>query len=664
MNPLISVVIPVFNVEEFIGACIDSVIGQTYRNVEIILIDDGSTDSSPDICDKYSAEYNNISVIHQKNAGLSVARNIGLSFARGKYVYFLDSDDCITSDAIERLTIQAEHYHSDVVYFDSCVIGEDGTPLESDRYIRKQSYAYPSDSVQALETLFRYSDYISCVPMMFIRRECIVDKIQFKQGVLYEDVLFTFELFTSAHLSVSHLPMQLYMRRERNNSIMQSKMKEKNIRSLITVTRQIVSKYSATADIPKSLFQIQCSILYEALFSCYEKLENNVKKTVRRDFQVCLKEIEQSGFVKNSIIMRIKATLKAQEWSRNAAIKLANSFRQQRDAIKYNLYLKRLKRESSKKVAYIVGTPLHGNLGDHLIALAEMQLLSNQSGYQLQDVPMLVYTNSRRKFRRLVKKDDIILISGGGWLGTLWLHNEINVRNIIRDFPNNKIVVLPQTVYYEETDKGKKEMEISRNIYSSHSNLTMFLRDEASYIFVQTNHLVGDNKSYYTPDMALAFRSPHICEDSRQNALICFRRDREKVLLEGDAQNLREYLWSIGMDTRDTTTVYYDSISLEKRASSVEEKLKEYSKAKIIVTDRLHSMIFAALAGTPCVAFDNKTHKVSGVYEWMKHLDYIRIARNFDDAKSYINELLKSKKENTYNMNLNLYNTIFDVIGG
>ena len=92
-NPLVSVIIPVYNVEKYLEECIDSVLNQTCQNIEIILVDDGSTDSSGQICDKYAENNKHICVIHQKNGGLSDARNAGFLRAGGEYVYFLDSDD-------------------------------------------------------------------------------------------------------------------------------------------------------------------------------------------------------------------------------------------------------------------------------------------------------------------------------------------------------------------------------------------------------------------------------------------------------------------------------------------------------------------------------------------------------------------------------------------
>ena len=95
---LISIIVPVYNVEPYLNKCLDSIVNQTYKKLEIILIDDGSTDNSGLICDEYASKDNRIIVVHQKNKGLSAARNVGLNIAKGDYIAFVDSDDFIEKD--------------------------------------------------------------------------------------------------------------------------------------------------------------------------------------------------------------------------------------------------------------------------------------------------------------------------------------------------------------------------------------------------------------------------------------------------------------------------------------------------------------------------------------------------------------------------------------
>ena len=114
MDALISVLIPVFNVERYLSRCIESVIKQTYKNIEIILIDDGSKDKSGKICDKYAKKDDRIRVIHKENEGVSVARNLGMDSANGEYIIFVDSDDWIEQQAVELLFSQLSLYDSDL----------------------------------------------------------------------------------------------------------------------------------------------------------------------------------------------------------------------------------------------------------------------------------------------------------------------------------------------------------------------------------------------------------------------------------------------------------------------------------------------------------------------------------------------------------------------
>lgn len=117
-HTLVSIIIPVYNVEKYLNECLDSVVNQSYRDIEIILVDDGSTDASGSLCDKWKIKDNRIKVIHKGNGGLSDARNIGIKNSKGKYVYFLDSDDFIALNTIEEMINTAEDNQLDIVMAD------------------------------------------------------------------------------------------------------------------------------------------------------------------------------------------------------------------------------------------------------------------------------------------------------------------------------------------------------------------------------------------------------------------------------------------------------------------------------------------------------------------------------------------------------------------
>ena len=115
MEPLISVIVPVYKVEQYLGTCVDSILNQTYANLEVILVDDGSPDGCPGICDEYAEKDRRVRVIHKKNGGLSDARNAGMAVMNGRYLSFVDSDDLLPPDAIETLYRVAAEENADLV---------------------------------------------------------------------------------------------------------------------------------------------------------------------------------------------------------------------------------------------------------------------------------------------------------------------------------------------------------------------------------------------------------------------------------------------------------------------------------------------------------------------------------------------------------------------
>ena len=217
---MISVIIPVYNVEKYLAECVNSVLAQTYTDWEIILVDDGATDSSGAICDEYAAKDPRILVIHRENGGLSAARNTGLKAARGEYVYFLDSDDYIEPHSLEQLADTARRERADVVFFDGYVFFDECEDDDSvSRYIRKDTYPRQNGRKILLQ-LLENGEYRTAVPLMIFRKDYLLENnLWFLEGVIHEDELFTFLVF-NADGQVAHCHEQLYARRIRPASIM------------------------------------------------------------------------------------------------------------------------------------------------------------------------------------------------------------------------------------------------------------------------------------------------------------------------------------------------------------------------------------------------------------------------------------------------------------
>lgn len=132
MNPSVSVIVPVYNAKEYLGRCVDSILGQEYTDFELILIDDGSQDGSGDLCDAYAEKDERVRVLHKENGGVSAARNLAMKIARGTYLQFADSDDWITPDATKLLVRMAEDEGSDLVISDFYRVAGDRVSQKGD----------------------------------------------------------------------------------------------------------------------------------------------------------------------------------------------------------------------------------------------------------------------------------------------------------------------------------------------------------------------------------------------------------------------------------------------------------------------------------------------------------------------------------------------------
>lgn len=215
MNERISVIIPVYNVESYLDDCICSVVNQTYTNLEIILIDDGSPDRCPQICDAWAKKDVRIRVIHQKNSGLAAARNSGLAMARGEYISFVDSDDLIARTMLESLCSVLKQEHADIV---ECEYTKFETGTEP-RFCGENGREITSFKTEAaIEQLLTEAAFRDVVWNKLYRRE-IFQTLYFEPGKLHEDVFFTYQAFGLCKKIVKTEAV-LYGYRQRSDSTM------------------------------------------------------------------------------------------------------------------------------------------------------------------------------------------------------------------------------------------------------------------------------------------------------------------------------------------------------------------------------------------------------------------------------------------------------------
>ncbi len=229
---LISIIVPVYNVEKYIHQCIDSVINQTYKNIEIILVDDGSPDNCGRICDEYAAKDSRIKVIHKANGGLSDARNHGIEAAKGDWLMFIDSDDWIEPDMAQKLLDAATEDDADMAVCSVTVFNE----KES---FTPKNYFSPARTVPGIQLLKeKWLNVQFVIACNKIYKKELFDNIRYPVGKLHEDEFVIHYLLYKAE-KVCVIEDKLYNYRQNENSITGSKYSPRNLDGLFAVADRI-----------------------------------------------------------------------------------------------------------------------------------------------------------------------------------------------------------------------------------------------------------------------------------------------------------------------------------------------------------------------------------------------------------------------------------------
>ncbi len=226
--PVISVIVPVYKVEPYIHKCIDSILAQTFTDFELILVDDGSPDCCPAICDEYAKKDERVKVIHKANGGQSSARNVALDMATGAYITFIDSDDYIMENMLARLHETAVAYNADIV---SCNIYRKDVS-ESDLFYKEFSLQTKEESIQEYIIFKKH-----CGPCSKLYKRHIFDTIRYPDLRAYEDTYIWPDILNLTN-TVAHLPDRLYVYNIRDGSITNSPYSPKH-RSLLDVALHI-----------------------------------------------------------------------------------------------------------------------------------------------------------------------------------------------------------------------------------------------------------------------------------------------------------------------------------------------------------------------------------------------------------------------------------------
>ena len=226
----ISIIVPVFNVEKYLSKCIESLVKQTYKNIEILLINDGSQDNSLNICKEWEKKDGRIKVFSQRNQGLSEARNTGIKNAKGNYICFVDSDDLVLSDFIEILYYLIKKYGCEIaqVNFIEKTDDEIEKKINIEKQIFNEKILSSRDMIKGLTTNDHKKNVI--VWNKIYKKE-LFENLSFKNGKIYEDEFFTWKVFMKCK-KIAVSDKILYVYRIRKNSIMNLQRKKISIKNL------------------------------------------------------------------------------------------------------------------------------------------------------------------------------------------------------------------------------------------------------------------------------------------------------------------------------------------------------------------------------------------------------------------------------------------------
>ncbi len=676
---LISVIIPIYNVSDYVDVCVESVCRQSYVDLEIILVDDGSTDDCPQKCDEWASRDSRIKVIHKANGGLSDARNAGLDIATGKYIYFLDGDDSIQPNLIETVVKYMEDGADMTVFrfkllYDNGNI-EDGQPHEINTFLMSDE---ESRRDFVLEKLL--SGKLGWEAWSRIYRRDKIEKYHLRfadnEKIFAEDLCFC--LCYSAHAEkVVSIPDVLYNYSVRQNSIMRNQQKNLNIGRMNELCKEVNAFFSKWGDcsvllksFPVIHFMIIDGIINKSTnlidFAKVEEMRQIILADIS-DVSFFTKQVEKyfknrrileryfSGFylaerlsiyryllnsnriglaLRNHLLYRFKETIDCRFGSEKTR------FEEIKKALRH------------KDTIVVVGTEDFGNIGDHQIAVSMLAFLKEKlEASVILEITASQYAKEKKFLFKNIKSHHLVVMPGGGNFGNIYPFAQTIREEIILNLPENKKIIFPQTIHFSDDNEGDKALSRAITLFSKSNNVCLFTRDDVSFEFA---------KKYFSCDICFA---PDIVlwdrfssdVNSNGNVLVCLRDDIESSVSVETRSAIKGVIQEHNLNTVSFDTQLTYNVPLPNRESVTKATLELWASSKIVITDRLHGLVFAAITGTPCIAFANCNHKVKGTYEYLKSLPYVAFAETIDEFETALNRLIEIENKEYDNTCLESY---------
>lgn len=313
------------------------------------------------------------------------------------------------------------------------------------------------------------------------------------------------------------------------------------------------------------------------------------------------------------------------------------------------------------KILYALTPPPNlRNVGDHAQAIAIGAWLKKH----FPELSVIEMDKQRSKYllpalRWLIQSDDVVFLHSGGNMGDRGTASEAIRRLIISSFLRNKIVSLPQTIYFSDTQTGIEERENTHQIYATHPNLTIIGRDPRSGELAA--ELFPKAQVFCMPDFVLSMATKHSeKKNTSTKVLLCLRLDNESAITPEQRRDIANRL--------PYSCTYYDTtidslIELNEREAVLESALDLFRASDVVITDRFHGLIFSVLCRKPCVVLRTVDHKLTSAMHWFKDVPFILFAKNLDEIPSLVAHLLTVKSREVPDWNANYFDKIPKLTG-
>lgn len=299
---VVSIVIPIYNVEEYLRICLDSILKQTYDALEVLMVDDGSKDASGQICDEYQSKDSRFVAIHKENGGAADARNVALDRCTGDYVTFVDGDDYVAPDFVERLVNLVEQYDSDIAICGWNNVSE--TKVEP--FCKNSGAIKEFDTKQALEALLYQEDFDTAMwPKLY--KTSLFEGIRFPKGNLYEDIAIIYEVFLKASkVTYEDYAGYFYLLRESGTTLMKFRKNKMDLIDVVeTMERVLCGKYpdlekAAASRVVRANFHIYMQIPQSQEYAAERK---RIEENIRTRREVVLKDARTKRGTKVALLL-------------------------------------------------------------------------------------------------------------------------------------------------------------------------------------------------------------------------------------------------------------------------------------------------------------------------------------------------------------------------